>query len=408
MIRIDMNNKKKWDEIKKSHLEYMRVEVKDYIRIVLLNNLFNLDAEEKAFLNKILVNFEEISTGTLSVNLLNNFDYSKISKDILKNRYNKQIFDDFNKIPTIKSDLETLLKKYNLYTNSLNTVKKLKEMAKNFQESLKIPKQKDLEKNLIEYIFNYDRFVKNKPNTWSRHKLLSMMDVRVCPYCQRQYITKYEEEMKDNSKLIIEKTTADLDHFLPKNEYPYLALSLFNFIPSCQICNSRMKGKKAIKLEENIYPYKKGFDDDFKFYLSKDIKILLEKDFTDFFIALEKNKKKVLDNAIEKSINNNIEVFGLNKIYKNTHNDYVKDTILNIARHPNSYLDEIINLFFKKDSPTTIENLIVELPYPDEYLENLRKILRDVVLKPYKDRIDKGEPLAKLTKDILEEYGIKL
>ncbi|WP_434503744.1 hypothetical protein [Prevotella sp.] len=33
----------------------------------------------------------------------------------------------------------------------------------------------------------------------------------------------------------------DLDHFLPKGECPLVALSLYNFVPSCSVCNEKLK-----------------------------------------------------------------------------------------------------------------------------------------------------------------------
>lgn len=33
----------------------------------------------------------------------------------------------------------------------------------------------------------------------------------------------------------------DLDHFLPKSECPLVGLSLYNFVPSCQVCNEKLK-----------------------------------------------------------------------------------------------------------------------------------------------------------------------
>ena len=37
------------------------------------------------------------------------------------------------------------------------------------------------------------------------------------------------------------RRTFDVDHFFPKSEYPMFCLSLYNFVPSCQVCNSRVK-----------------------------------------------------------------------------------------------------------------------------------------------------------------------
>lgn len=90
-----------------------------------------------------------------------------------------------------------------------------------------------------------------------RHKLLSSINTRTCPYCNRNYITRYGV---DGSK-----STADLDHFYQKEQYPLFALSLFNFVPSCPTCNSRMKNIHPA--DDSLYPYEEGFDDDARFDL---------------------------------------------------------------------------------------------------------------------------------------------
>lgn len=36
----------------------------------------------------------------------------------------------------------------------------------------------------------------------------------------------------------------DLDHLLPKSKCPIIGLSLFNFVPSCQVCNEKLKKDK--------------------------------------------------------------------------------------------------------------------------------------------------------------------
>lgn len=37
------------------------------------------------------------------------------------------------------------------------------------------------------------------------------------------------------------KNHFDLDHFLPKSECPLVGLSLYNFVPSCSVCNEKLK-----------------------------------------------------------------------------------------------------------------------------------------------------------------------
>lgn len=92
-----------------------------------------------------------------------------------------------------------------------------------------------------------------------RDKLLTSLGISTCPYCNRQYITIWHDEESDKNH-----STADLDHFYIKSEYPLFALSLFNFIPSCQICNSRFKGAKV---RNTLYPFEDEFGSKTQFQL---------------------------------------------------------------------------------------------------------------------------------------------
>lgn len=90
-----------------------------------------------------------------------------------------------------------------------------------------------------------------------RHRLMNSIGLRTCPYCNRNYITRYGINGS--------KSTADLDHFYQKEQYPLFALSLFNFVPSCSVCNSRMKNIHPS--DDTMYPYEEGFGDDVHFEL---------------------------------------------------------------------------------------------------------------------------------------------
>ena len=205
------------------------------------------------------------------------------------------------------------------------------------------------------------------------------MGIEVCPYCQRNYISSYGK-----------KTTADLDHFYPKSLYPFLALSLYNFIPSCQVCNSRFKGYKDKGV--SVYPYKESFDElGVKFKTSKEAiyEILGEKD-SDFSIEIDcKNiEDKEKENKVRKSIDN----LGLDRVYEKSHNQYIQDLLYTVEKYPENYLEACGEMF---------EN-------DNDKKKQLEEYFRDIVKEPYRKRIENGEPLAKLTKDILEEFNIKI
>lgn len=242
----------------------------------------------------------------------------------------------------------------------------------------------------LEEIFNYEYFSKLEPHKWSRHKLLTKLGVKVCPYCQRNYITSYILEANKETKA--EKTTADLDHFYSKKDYPFLALSLYNFIPSCSICNSRMKLKKTTYDKDNkknsiIYPYIDNFKGVFK----------TNNQLLEVLLGSRDTFEVSIDDQGDLKTKETIDMFKLDKVYKEAHNEYLLHMMESIKNKPESYLKSIAEFFIKEDSQDK---------------EELEKVilanLKAIVLEPYKFRIENGEPLAKLTQDILKEFDIEV
>lgn len=68
------------------------------------------------------------------------------------------------------------------------------------------------------------------------HQVIEMQNVYFCPYCNAAAIYAYDE--MDTTTGFMESS---LDHFCPQSRYPYLAISLYNLIPSCHRCNSGAK-----------------------------------------------------------------------------------------------------------------------------------------------------------------------
>ena len=97
----------------------------------------------------------------------------------------------------------------------------------------------------------YTIFVTNGYEKLKRKaEFYAALDVKVCPYCNRCLI----EPINDGAD---KKTVVgELDHFYCKSKYPYLAVSLYNLIPSCGICNGKSrKGEKDLcgTMFENPY-----------------------------------------------------------------------------------------------------------------------------------------------------------
>ena len=263
----------------------------------------------------------------------------------------------------------------------IKIMKKKNKKSKSILE-IRFEKLNISEEYLPNQLFCYKKLQTGNKD-WNRHKLLSLIGIEICPYCQRNYISSYEENND-------EKTTADLDHFYPKSLYPFLALSLYNFIPSCQICNSRFKGNKDTC--DSVYLYEEGFDElGVKFRTSKEvISETLGERYSDFYVKIDYENLKNKEDG--EKVKNSIENLGLDRVYKKSHNQYIQNLLYNIEKYPENYLENCVEMF---------ESDVDKKKQLEEYF-------KDIVKEPYRKRIENGEPLAKLTKDILEEFEIKI
>lgn len=237
-----------------------------------------------------------------------------------------------------------------------------------------------------------------------RHELLTIMYVPVCPYCNRQYITLYKEinidgrKKPDSNCTKVSRTTADLDHFYVQSLYPYLALNVYNFVPSCQICNSRFKGDIDFYGAPHLYPYTQKANDQMTFRLTNALKLLDIQDWNDgtqWKNSLNDIRNDTVGNYPEvvtitgnsDEAKNSLRTYNLQEVYQ-SHADYVYELIWKIHAY-----DE-----------TRIHNLSKEYPSlfssPDE--------VKALVFGQYLKEADLGKrPLAKLTCDILADCNMK-
>ncbi|HFJ9468248.1 hypothetical protein ACFLKZ_03035 [Bacillus paranthracis] len=233
--------------------------------------------------------------------------------------------------------------------------------------------------DILKVIFNYDNFTQAIEG-WSAYDLVSLAGVSVCPYCNRSFVTTLQKNGK--------KTRAVLDHYYAKSLYPYLALSLYNLIPSCYVCNSSFKGDIDFYRDEAIYPYEEEFlnlatfKTNFNEEAPYDYKFLLGLS-KEFKIGFEINTQ---DTILKRKIEKSIEVFALEDMY-NTHLDIVSDLIRSGIVNNNSRINEIYEQF------------------PDIF-SSLEEVMQSLYLN-YMNEQDLGKrPFSKLTQDICKELGL--
>ncbi|MFM0684834.1 hypothetical protein PQQ77_02520 [Paraburkholderia strydomiana] len=95
-------------------------------------------------------------------------------------------------------------------------------------------------------VFDYKGFCDARPPSWCAYRLCQMSAYNICPYCNQAFA--FTVVGTSNS------FRPTLDHFFPKSKYPYLALSLFNLVPSCYVCNSNLKGDEDFFKIKHLHP----------------------------------------------------------------------------------------------------------------------------------------------------------
>ncbi len=179
-----------------------------------------------------------------------------------------------------------------------------------------------------------------------------------------------------------------LDHVLPKSEYPFFSLCLYNFVPACYACNSKFKGTEEFdSISEDVK--------DVKYVIPSSKEFSLDKDFK--FIVLYSKTKNI------GAINNNTD-FCLS--YLIDKNEKVIEQYLEMFKIFGRYLfhkEEVLELIKKK------------VKYPESKINDISKILRISPVEIKKDIFGKelfdekyiNAPLSKYKRDIAKNIEIE-
>lgn len=81
---------------------------------------------------------------------------------------------------------------------------------------------------LTDYKKMYSCFAEERENSQKNNVILAKaLDISVCPYCNRNFINTRGDRYSGRQ----------YDHFFSRDKVPYFALSLYNLVPSCSVCN---------------------------------------------------------------------------------------------------------------------------------------------------------------------------
>ena len=231
---------------------------------------------------------------------------------------------------------------------------------------------------LLTTVFPYARFSR-KPLF---AKLVQLMGVEVCPYCNRSFTTTAKGRNGSYHR------QNQVDHYRSKSKYPWFAVTLPNLVPACGNCNLR----KGDDDDSVLYPYLEGFGARYQFHTTlKSAAGYLMGDMVspdDFAVEIQRDPAAgpVSDPDYEKRVQTSIRKFGLDVLYRQSHNAYVCDIFEQRYIFSDAYLDALMDSF------------------PDLF-ESREEARRLLYMKRYDADALGASPLAKLTHDIDREIS---
>lgn len=285
-------------------------------------------------------------------------------------------------------------------------------------------------KVLCKKIFRYDalNYEKKYQVESTAYWLQRQLEVRVCPYCNRMYTTTLFGE---------HRIRPDFDHFYPQSKYPYLAVSLFNLIPSCSMCNKKKRDmaevfyeKEEIENRSIIYPYDESFDEPYgriSFRVIADKKEVMMGQSDEFAIELQPkdySDKLEFINTGGMLAKTDVETRFKHNISSSL-TDEEKDTamresqfwnrakssidLLLIENFYNEHKNEIMELLrnhyqYNQDSIELIMKTQVRARYPNAVKQDIQAFARGMLYFAFLNHEEWGNsPLNKLKNDILDQ-----
>lgn len=246
-------------------------------------------------------------------------------------------------------------------------------------------------KENLGYIFNYNKGINSFINFVDPKGIKiaylhsEKLNINTCLYCNTNYT--FTIRKKDLN------CRPQFDHFYAKGKYPYLAVSFYNLIPSCSLCNSgALKGSKIFNLKNNLHPFIDSFNSVLRFRTNIDsVDFITNK--TNFTIKLDpipnltKERKALLKRAKK-----NKKIFALENRY-NQHIDMASEIIKKAYVYNNTSIEDIWSEF-KVNNQSIFKNKgeVKQLVFGNLLDEN-----------QYHYRIH-----SKFVTDIADEFGIRI
>lgn len=233
------------------------------------------------------------------------YEYFDFRKRIPQKDFDKSIEDYIEKLSLLPAN--SLLIKWAIFKlTNLNKQAECKNIVKRLR-SLLAGKSNEAEAyppwvTEIKEVFNYENISKE-----IAYRIVEQLDVSVCPYCN-------ENSLYFLQGILGEKDYRPaLDHYYPKSIFPFLALSIYNFIPTCDFCNKTGKGTKDTFHTPHAHPHMKGVCEEPIFIFDTGL----------LFVGIDKlnlEDVRINLNSTSEDLDNNFKLFKIKRRYNA--NDY--------------------------------------------------------------------------------------
>lgn len=205
--------------------------------------------------------------------------------------------------------------------------------------------------SIVELFIYYELLDSKQKEITIKQELYGRLNIRACPYCNRQFIDPIAIKNEKNEEIEKRHNTGDLDHILPKSQYPLYAVSLWNLTPCCKTCNEVFKRDEP---DEILNPWEDGFGDRVILTLypenNESISNIFFGDTENFSVRWKvlqskksqpqntesKNNQSTKKITKEEKIKNAITMFRLNELYT-THRSEIRKLLATQQKYPEVY-----------------------------------------------------------------------
>lgn len=220
-----------------------------------------------------------------------------------------------------------------------------------------------------------------------RHVLFAHLDLKTCPYCNRIPISSIE--FSDNYK-----QTGDLDHIIPRAKHPVFAVSFFNLVPACKLCNF-LKNDRNLPII-NPYNDRLKMQDDLRFGIQ--IKNgNYPSQLSSFELSLYVSEAVSQEPDLKMRVENSMSVFNLKELYS-MHKDIAHESIQRHFVYSDVYQEELFQRYGGSvfaDKAAVSRMLFGRYPNTEDlHLRPLSKFTRDIedYLEGYTSNMSPLEP----------------